>query len=508
MKHEEIYLRAYETVTHARQSLATHFDFISVSDLIPVLTPRRRMKSTSIRCRSCSQLNPQSFYLTFVGNCLNEQLHFSVQRILRHHLRVGKPMAFLKSNKLFSFLYPLSVLVSFGVIYKLGFGEAVSQIASQPERLRDITFHIWDNYAPSQHGYLVFYSLDNFREKIAYSNHSTAYLFYMYMLYKIEMLIPALQMRVIGAFLNMLSLAGTVFFIISRLVEERIGFAKSLLTLLSVVFMASMPDFWISSARFNVDNTFPLIFAFHVLVAFFIWQDKGKGKRVVVSTLLFALFSPISAAILGASLLLYSIQRDGLDTKLSRLAVLATLSGAVFYVQAPIVAKVLGFASSNSGWLFRAGLDGDTRYFSNIWESVFAPQSPRPLHIIAVPVLFLLIQMAYFRVRKYLRKTMEGEDSIAPVLFNANIFYYLIFSQYLFACLFWPQAVAIHPYLYDYLLLAPLCVLIVLNFLTFSAPSFFQFWLLALLFCISFNLQQIALSKCTGCSYPAWEIKR
>ena len=418
-------------------------------------------------------------------------------------------MHFYNENKLFTYLYFLSVLAALIAVYKLGFGESAQQISSAPERLRDITFHIWDNYPVYKHGFLVFLSPDQFARNIAYTNHSTAYLFYMYTLYKIEMFIPSFQMRVVGALFNMISLAGAMFYIISCVTEKRIALMTGLLILLAVIFMVSMPGFWIPAASFNVDNQFPLIFTTLLLVSFFIWQDKGNGKRVWISIVLFAIFSPMSAVLLGLGLALYSFQHDNLNTKLFKLAVAAGVMGCVFYLQAPVVSKVLGFTSTNSGWLFRAGLDGDITYFSNAFMSVVSPYRFRPLHIIAIPILLLLSQIVYLKTVAWKSKLVSGESDDTSITFNAGIFYLLIFSLYIFAWLLWPQSIAIHPYLYDYLFLAPVSVLIIINFLAFPKYcKLSRLWVLALLFFISFNFQQIAQSKCNGCFYPAWSINK
>lgn len=415
-------------------------------------------------------------------------------------------MTFIKNHKLFSCLYFLAVLVTIGMVYTLGFHEAVSQTAGLPERLRDITFPIWERHPFSQHGFLVFYSTEDFAKKIAYSNHATAYLFYMYVLYKAETLVPALPMRMTGAFLNIISLASVAFFFLSRLVDKRLEFGRGLLILLSVVFTVSMPGFWISSARFNVDNTFPLLFAFQALIAFSIWKHQERSRAIITLIVLFALFSPISAALLGAALLVWACRRDGLDRRMCRLALVAIGAGVIFYLPSPLVSKALGFSSSNSGWLFRAGLDGDTTYFTNIAKSVLDPYFPRPVPTVAVPILFLLSQLAYFR----LIRRREHPDVTSPAgtssLAGAGVFYYLLFSQYMLTSLLWPQAVAIHPYLYDYLLQAPVFIVIILNFACEPLPAALRFWALVLLFCISFHLQQVAQAKCQGCNYPAaWD---
>lgn len=419
-------------------------------------------------------------------------------------------MTFIKNNKFFSCLYLLAVVITIGSVYLLGFREAASQIEMNPERLRNITFPIWEQHAFSQHGFLVFYSMENFANKIAYSNHSTAYLFYMYVLYKVEMYVSVLPMRVTGAFLNIISLAGVTFFLLSRLVEKRLAFGQGLVILLSVVFMVSMPGFWISSARFNVDNTFPLIFTLQALTAFLIWKEKPERSGVVMTVIvLFAMFSPISAALLGVALLVWACRNDGLDKRICRLALVALVAAVAFYLPSPLISKVLGFTSSNSGWLFRAGLDGDTSYFNNVLKSVLDPVDPRPIPTIVVPILFLVAQLTYFRMIK--RREPAGVAASVGTSPQAGIsmFYYLLFSQYVMTCLLWPQAISIHPYLYDYLLMAPVFVAIVLIFAYEPSPPALRFWLLVLLFCISFHLQQIAQAKCQGCHYPsAWDLSR
>lgn len=415
-------------------------------------------------------------------------------------------MIFIRTNKLFSCLYLLAVVITIGLVYSLGFREAASQIATEPERLRNFTFPIWEQHAFSQHGFLVFYSMENYADKIAYSNHSMAYLFYMYALYKVEMFVPALPMRVTGAFLNIISLASVTFFFLSRLGGKRLTFGQGLLILLSVVFMVSMPGFWISSARFNVDNTFPLIFTLQALAAFLIWKNQERSRSVMIVIVFFAMFSPVSAALLGAALLVWACNSDGLDRRTCRLAFVALVAAVAFYLPSPLISKALGFTSSNSGWLFRSGLDGGTIYFTNILKSVLDPQFPRPIPTIAVPILFLVAQLAYFRMIKRGESAVVAAPAGNSPLAGIRMFYYLLFSQYVMSTLLWPQAIAIHPYLYDYLLMAPVFVAIVLNFACKASPAALRFWALALLFCISFHLQQVAQAKCQGCHYPGgWD---
>ena len=283
---------------------------------------------------------------------------------------MSKSMNFINSNKLFSVLYFIIVIITISIIYKLGFHEASIQSASQLERLRNITFPIWDQHTFSEHGFLVFLSIENFEKKIAYSNHSIAYLFYMYILYKIELLTPLLPMRVTAAFLNIISFAGVTFYFMTRQIAEKLNFDRQLLILISIIFMVSMPGFWISSSRFNVDNPFPLMFVFHAFTSFLIWKNNKFSVTTIMAIIIYAIFSPISAALLGLSLLIWACRKDGLDWHISRLAFLGILAGIAFYIPAPTISKLLGFTSSNSSWLFRAGLDGDTTYFNNIIQVI------------------------------------------------------------------------------------------------------------------------------------------
>lgn len=94
---------------------------------------------------------------------------------------------------------------------------------------------------------------------------------------------------------------------------------------------------------------------------------------------------------------------------------------------------------------------------------------------------------------------LAGTSPLAGV----SMFYYLLFSQYTMTSLLWPQAVAIHPCLYDYLLIAPAFKVIALSFAYKPSPAALPFWVVAQLFCISFHRQRVAQAKCQGYYYPS-----
>lgn len=122
----------------------------------------------------------------------------------------------------------------------------------------------------------------------------------------------------------------------------------------------------------------------------------------------------------------------------------------------------------------------------------------------------MLTQLAYYRVTP---RREQGTNAVllddVSTMAGIGMVYYLLFAQYVVTGLLWPQAVATHPYLCDYLLQAPVFVMIVLNFAYERPPAALRFWILVLLFRISFNLEQIAQAKCQGCNYPAaWDSTR
>ena len=53
--------------------------------------------------------------------------------------------------------------------------------------------------------------------------------------------------------------------------------------------------------------------------------------------------------------------------------VVAVLAGAAAYVEPRLLIWSKGYQSQESSFLFRSGLDGDTRYFSNLLQAAVAP---------------------------------------------------------------------------------------------------------------------------------------
>lgn len=417
-------------------------------------------------------------------------------------------MNFIKKNLIFTTCYFTVVIITIIAVYFLGFKKSSEYLLNIEERLRDVTFYIWDSYSFKEHGFLVFYDISHFYKKITYSNHSYLYLFYMYFFYKVEML-THFPMRVSSAIANMCIFSTSIFYIVSKSFKNIIENTSAILFLISISIIVSMPIYWVSAARFNVDNIYLINISLILLVSFIFCSDNFKGTRVLISATLLIIFLPRSAVIFGIALLLASFsEKNERRVNFIKLSLLLVVLGCIIYILPTTVAKILGFKLINSGWLFRSGLDGDLSYLSNIIQAVIYPFNKRPFFIeLGIPLIFLGFQTINYYVwhiyHNYIKKSKFNNKTFD----NYDTFVYLIFSQYIFTCLFWPQSVSIHPYLYDILLLAPILFLLAFNFLRIDPLVFsFKWWALLLLFLLSLNLLQIAQSKCNDCKNLEWQV--
>lgn len=407
---------------------------------------------------------------------------------------------FVKQNPWFIAGLGLTILLGMVLVYELGFWKTVMAISPLPERLRDVSFPIWDQHSLSEHGFLVFLSSKDFAEEVAYSNHSLAYLLFMYAFYKIEMYIPQLPMRAVVPTLEMLFCVVSVVYVAISSLKERIKLNQGALILLAILFFITMPGFWISAGKFNVDNPFHFLFPILLLTAHRLSKGDLSGAKLWLPLGALCITAPIAGALLGMYLMVSSIKNDGLSKNMLELGGRVILVSVIVYLQPVITSHILGFTSSNSGWKFRSGLDGDVSYFTNVFNSVINPYYPRPTYLLALPAVLLSAQLAYIAIRnraigESAQSTIQGD--------NPGLFYGVVFSQYVITSLLWPQAVSIHPYLYDYLLVAPISVWIVLNFARHDINP--RIWIWVMLFFISFNLQQIAQSqRMADHGYPSW----
>lgn len=406
----------------------------------------------------------------------------------------------LHSRRLiFNLALCLTVLFGLFLVFRLGFRAMAIRADVAPERLRDFTFPVWSSVPWLKHGFLTFLSADAYAKHEAYANHSTVYLLFMRGLLKLQQWMPVLGMRMSGAILAMVASLGAIWVVVRSHLAHGTDWRRALLLLAAVLYFLTSPGFWISLGKFNVDNAFVFVFPALLLSSALLHRDHAGGRPFWISAVVMSLFMPMASALFGLFMLGMALVGYRADKRWIVAALALMALSVILYLQPVLVAKALGFSSENSTWLFRSGLDGDMRFYGNFIDSVIAPQFNRPWYLLAVPAALLASQWAYCRWQSAAADESSEQPgsvrSMAPV-----------FSVYMLMLLFWPQAVSIHPYLYDALLMGPLMAWIVINFATrevFARHSLA--WLFVLAFLIHFNLTKIAqAAQCVDCYFPAW----
>ena len=107
-----------------------------------------------------------------------------------------------------------------------------------------------------------------------------------------------------------------------------------------------------------------------------------------------------------------------------------------------------GYRSESSPFMFRSGLDGDTRYFQDAIQSVLHPYTGRTLSSVVFPAFVPIgIALAWMWKGKRGERRRMGRQLA------------FTFAPYLFSLALFPQSVAIHPYLYDGLIVLPAAII-------------------------------------------------
>lgn len=406
----------------------------------------------------------------------------------------------IKRHKYFFFAALLVVLVFMAKIYQMGFGAMAVKADASPERLRDFTFPVWQQYSFLKHGFLVFLSSGDFESRAAYSNHSTAYLLFMNVLFRLQLVYSGLSMRISGAYTAMAGTLLVIGFIGFSQMRDKFELKRGALVVLGLIYFLTMPTYWISVGKFNVDNVFIVQFPILILLAYKLSYGQTEGRGFWILSIIFGMVGSIISVLLGLFLLLKSCQANAMARRFRFFGIFFIILGGISYLGPVLVSKFLGFKSQNSSWLFRSGLDGDVSYYSNFFNSVFFPQFSRPYFLLIVPAGLLLAQLIYSYISN---RALVMEKDV-----SRSNFLQILFSIYVLTLLFWPQAVSIHPYLYDYLLIGPIVVWIILNFsLNTEYMRHFVFWVLLMLFLVMFNVTEIAqAAHCKNCYFPAWDM--
>lgn len=311
----------------------------------------------------------------------------------------------------------------------------------------------------------------------------------MYALYRVNGLVGIASLRVYS-FLGMAFLSIPLLRVSTVLIGKvGIGLREVVLSLLALVFLMTSPFYWVSLGKMNVDNTMFLTCGFLFLSSYFASTRSFNSKLYLFSSIPVVLFGPLISILQSGFYVLldfFSESRRGLLRPAGVVLLISLVSSFI----SPTVSKIMGYTTSSSGWLFRAGLDGDISYFVNFLQSLFYPYYPRSILYLALPFVFLGSQLLCLKLDRSRSTSPSISDSI-----DWFVLYGGIVSYYVVTFALWPQSISIHPYLYDFMLLLPVYVAIFFNFLLcrFSV-RFFAVMSIALWILVQSNLIVIAQS--------------
>jgi hypothetical protein len=370
---------------------------------------------------------------------------------------------------LFLLFITWSALFWLMLIWDVGVGRVVLA-KSTPDRLT-MSFELWQTRPPSEHLFLIWLTPDDFARHQVYPNHLHPYLLLIYGCTRLVQLVTGLPLWVgrnltpfLIAAIGIISAALAVGR--ARVVSPENGpkFYVSLFLLLGLFI--SVWHYWTALYRVNFDNLFPLIAYLNAIV----WAStqpnisNENAGVVMASTAVFAAFGWIYTPLVILALWCYfgrraktPVQILANNRTLVAVSAIAGTVAAVTYAVPLLLVAIKGYTTSGSPFTFRAGLDGDIRYFQHAAQAVFRPYSPEartPWTLIFPAFVPLLVSVMCGSRTARIRSLSQFGFLAAPYFFSLAIF---------------PQSVSIHPYLYDQLLVFPAVLTGVTNCL---APPF------------------------------------
>jgi len=332
---------------------------------------------------------------------------------------------------------------------------------------------IWESNRPSDHLYLAWRSQDAFDHRIVYANHVHSYLLTMYAWVNVARRLGGLtlwQASNTSLLLPILALIGAfaVLALRSGVLQSTWTIFDLLFVFLGVGVLLTTWRLWIDLARFNSDNPFPLMAALFVLV-YALVLPPIRVRSAAIAAAAFAALSPVNTPMLLIPLLcLFTKPSRGwrafwiANRSVLIVCVAAFVAGVVSYLDPRLLISWKGYHPQESSFLFRSGLDGDTRYFSGLLQAAIAPCPtgccyPRSALDLLWPAVVPLVIFGPLTLRPN-----------RPSVFSAVRTFLFLATPYFLSLILFPQSVAVHPYLYDHLLLIPMVVTGVLAMLDVS----------------------------------------
>lgn len=329
-------------------------------------------------------------------------------------------------------------------------------------RLSDNVFWVWENLPVSQHHWLPFFNKNDLGT--AYSSQGFfAYLFF-YASAKVMAWVANTDLAKAQFMLVYLYALLQVWVVVFSLQKLTSSYALDRRQRFSFFYLVSffvlLPGTWVTIFHLNQDNIMPLVGMYAFFWAVCLYKEAYLEKGWFAGLLLLGIVAPIPAMLFTIMTIGYIYFSDGIPGNTKKViyvrAAIALIIPLVCLLTAKLVIKHYGINDTGSSFWFRSGLDGDTTYFRNLIDSVIYPIRGRfRIYSEFLPMIGFLF-VAYIWGRK-----IQGEQWQRLFLIAT--------SYYLLQLVLFPQAVKIHPYLYDASLTIPV---LGISFYVFLRPAF------------------------------------
>jgi hypothetical protein len=345
------------------------------------------------------------------------------------------------------------------VVWDVGVGHAVAHVTA--EDWLTTAFGVWETRPARDHLFLMWQSREAFDQGVAYTNHLHPFTFALYAWTKLVQWGGGLPM-VVGRNLTPFAMAGLGVVALVGLIPRWPGVARGGWTFHATLFLAlgfllTQWYLWVYPFTWGFITVFPIIAFLTTLV----WSSARprvtdrNASWLLGCSVIFAAFAWLYTPLVILALwCFFGRSRPSLaDTvrfnrPLVRASIAALAVGAAAYSLPLLLAWTRGYEVSSSSFLFRSGLDGDTRYFQTALQAVTDPHRPAriPGSLWPAFVPFLLAGAWAWRSAAGARRQFV----------RVSLF---LLAPYVFSVALFPQSVSIHPNLYDPLLLLPVVLI-------------------------------------------------
>jgi len=325
-----------------------------------------------------------------------------------------------------------------------------------------VAFTIWETHPVSEHLFLGWRTYQSFAEHHPYANHVHPYLFAMYAWTRLTRATAGVPLYVATNTVPLLYMGVLIAAVFTLLYRARLLDDAPTPMRLAALFAASgilvtTWRFWNDLLRYSSDNPYPLLAG--VLTFLVAGLIRPRNPWLVgVGTIALVALSPIHTPMVIvalACLFWFPPRANGLPPGhtmwLARTMGLALLLGSAVYLLPWLLIRWNGYTPLGTSFLSRSGLDGDTRYFSNMVQAVLSPCRSccwsRPASDLLFPAFVPIAGFSALRGRRIWRSTI---DLTRVLLF--------LLAPYLFSLVLFPQSISVHPYMYDHMLIIPITV--------------------------------------------------